>query len=77
MAYIPATVTTFHTKETKNQTMTKFRVLVSGFKKQRYDAVPTADEKPAEKYVHVPTEAAAGFLKTATPLHMKKANEVL
>ncbi|ETS81970.1 hypothetical protein PFICI_06972 [Pestalotiopsis fici W106-1] len=77
MAHIPATVTTFHSKEAKTQTIKKFRVFVSGFRKQRYDAVPTTEEEPAEKYVHVPTEAAACFLKTATPLHMKRANEVL
>ncbi|KAK6219428.1 hypothetical protein LQW54_002160 [Pestalotiopsis sp. IQ-011] len=77
MAHFPTTVTSFHSKETKNQTMKKLRVLVSGLKKQRYETVPVTEDEPVEKYFHVPTEAAAGFLKTATSLHMKAANEIL
>lgn len=34
--------------------------------------------EPAEKrYRHVPTQAAAGFLATATPKHIREANEIL
>ncbi|KAK9424432.1 hypothetical protein SUNI508_13627 [Seiridium unicorne] len=70
MARIPTTVTTFHSKEAQGKAVSKLRFFVSGFKKQPVQT--QVEEAPVKKYVHVPTEAAAGFLRTATPHHMKK-----
>ncbi|KAK6065145.1 hypothetical protein SCUP515_11367 [Seiridium cupressi] len=75
MARIPTTVTTFHSKEAQGKAVSKLRFFVSGFKKQPVQT--QVEEVPVKKYVHVPTEAAAGFLRTATPHHMKVANEIL
>lgn len=77
MPRIPATITTFHSsKEGKSQAVKTLRALFSGFKKQPVYTL-VEDTIPEKKYMHVPTEAAAGFLRTATPFHLKVANEIL
>ncbi|KAH8194668.1 hypothetical protein TruAng_011164 [Truncatella angustata] len=77
MPRIPTTVTNFHSKEAQTKTVNKLRVLIFGFKKQPAHGKVETEEVPVKKYMHVPTEAAAGFLRTATPHHMKVANEIL
>lgn len=77
MTRLNTTVTTFNASEkSQTQAIKKLRSIVSGFKKQSIKA-PVSEDIPEKKYIHVPTEAAAGFLRTATPHHMKIANEII
>ncbi|KAI1844577.1 hypothetical protein JX265_001562 [Neoarthrinium moseri] len=83
MTQLRTTATAFATStEGEPPLVTQIIALLKGMfwgksNSERGISVPEEEETVPKKYVHVPTHAASSFLRTATPKHMKKANEIL